>query len=129
MTNRYGKLFSIFLFALLQCIAPLVHAHPAAEPHGFSGNHAHSGVELYCLDSEKSQCPEARVEALDWRAVGTTSAGPKKAPAPDLAIHFFAASLGLSRLHADFTTATLPGFRIARSPFVSPPAHAPPYAL
>ena len=130
MTNRYGKLFAIFLFALLQCFAPLVHAHPAAEPHGFSGNHGHSVVELYCLDSEESQCPEARVEALDWRAVGTTLVFPKKvSPHSDSAIPSVVISVMQSQARFQFITAPLSDSNIARLPYISPPSHAPPHAL
>jgi len=130
MTNQYGKLFAIFLFALLQCFAPLVHAHPAAEQHSFSGSHGHSVVELYCLDSEKSQCPEARVEVLDWQAVGTALASSKKLPPrPALASLSSVIWPGQSLAHSNIASAPLPNISIPPFPHVSPPAHAPPVIL
>lgn len=55
MTRRRGR-FVVFLFALLQCVAPLLHAHVHAEGHG--------GVHLPGL----SYAP-VHAHAIDWAQV------------------------------------------------------------
>ena len=126
MASHYSKLSAIFLFALLQCFAPLLHAHYDVETHGLSGVHQHEAVELYCLDTEKAPCPEAKVEALDTQAVTTALAFPKKFPPPPDPADFW---LWQSQARVSFVAIPLAGINIPRSPFVSPLAHAPPRIL
>ncbi|MEO6696858.1 MAG: hypothetical protein ABIN45_02530 [Gammaproteobacteria bacterium] len=128
MASHYSKLSAIFLFALLQCFAPLLHAHYDAETHGLSGDHQHDVVELYCLDG--SACPEAKVEALDSPAITTALAFPKKFPPPlDPVILASKFSLWQSQARVGFVAIPLSSINIPRLPFVSPLAHAPPRIL
>lgn len=128
MINQYGKFFAIFLFALLQCVAPLLHAHPASGIDDTVGIHSHDVVELHCWSGETSPCPQAEVEALDWQAVGTALASSKKAaPSPELANSSSLISLSQRRASVQFFIAPLPNISIPRFPHASPPAHAPPH--
>ena len=128
MASHYSKLSAICLFAVLQCFAPLLHAHFDTRAHDLSDVHQHDVVELYCLDT--SPCPEAKVEALDSPAITTALAFPKKfSPPPDPAILPAKFSPWQLQARASFVTTPLPSVNIPRSPFVFPLAHAPPCIL
>ncbi len=120
MTGYSRKLLAIFLFALLQCFAPLLHAHYDTEAHGLAGAHQHDVVELYCLDG--SACPEAKVEALDTQAIAVF---PKKLSDP---AESGMLPSGFSSRQAQACPAAIPpsSGNIPRLPFASPLAHAPP---
>ncbi len=128
MVNHYSRLSTILLFALLQCFSPLLHAHFDAESHGLSGVHQHDAVELYCLDGEKTYCPDAKVQALDTQGVATTLAFPKKpSNAADSGTLAFRPSPGQTQ--AGLVAHPPSSTPIPRWHFASPPAHAPPYLL
>lgn len=130
MASHYSKLSAVFLFALLQCFSPLLHAHFDTETHGLTGIHSHDMVELYCLDTERSYCSEARVEVLDVQAVMTAPAFPKQfSPPPDPAILPAKFSPWQLQARASFVTTPLPSVNVPRWHFASPPTHAPPYLL
>jgi hypothetical protein len=128
VASHYSKLSAIFLFAVLQCFAPLLHAHFDTKTHDLSGVHQHDVVELYCLDT--SPCPEAKVEALDSPAITIAPAFPKKfPPQPDPAILASRVSLWPSQAHGSFVAIPPSSGNIPRLPFASPLAHAPPSTL
>jgi hypothetical protein len=123
MAIRYRRLYAVFLVALLQCFAPLLHAHFDAEPHAASGVHQHDVVELYCLDG--SPCPEAAVEALDTQGAATTRVSLKEfSDSSDPGI----LPCGLTSQQAQTRPFAVPppGVTAARPSFLLPPAHAPP---
>jgi hypothetical protein len=124
MASYYSKLSAICLFAVLQCFAPLLHAHFDPQPHGSSGDHQHDVVELYCLDT--SPCPEAKVEALDTQAITAAQALSKKlsdsAESGILSIRFLS---GLTQ--ARLVVISPPGIAVPRWHFALPHAHAPPH--
>lgn len=129
MASHYSKLSAICLFAVLQCFAPLLHAHFDTKTHGSSDVHQHDVVELYCLDT--SPCPEAKVESLNSPAITTTAlVFPKKfSPPPDPAILPGNFSPKQSQTRISVVAIPLPGINIPRLPFISPLAHAPPVIL
>ena len=126
MASHYSKLSAIFLFAVLQCFAPLLHAHFDTKTHGSSGVHQHDVVELYCLDT--SPCPEAKVEALDTQAITATQALSKKlsdsAESGILPSRFMP-----GQTQTRLVVISPPGTAVPRWHFALPHAHAPPYIL
>ncbi|MBI3343426.1 MAG: hypothetical protein HY028_00875 [Gammaproteobacteria bacterium] len=126
MASYYSRLFAVFLFALLQCFAPLLHAHFDAKTHDLSGVHQHDVVELYCLDT--SPCPEAKVEALDTQAVTAALTLSKKlSGSADPGLPPFRFSSGQTQ--ACLAAISPPSIAVPRWHFALPPAHAPPYIL
>lgn len=124
----YSKLSTLFLFALLQCFSPLLHAHVDAESHGLSGVHQHEAVELYCLDSEQTHCPGAQVLTLDTQGVTTTLTFPKK-PSSVIDVDVLAFNLSSAQAQTRLAAAPQASTAIPRWHFASPPTHAPPYLL
>ena len=129
MASYYSKLSAICLFTVLQCFAPLLHAHFDTKTHGSSDVHQHDVVELYCLDT--SPCPEAKVEALNSPAITTTAlVFPKKfSPPPDPAILHAKFSPWQLQARASFVATPPPSVNVPRLPFVFPLTHAPPCIL
>ncbi|MCL4316149.1 MAG: hypothetical protein M1527_04745, partial [Gammaproteobacteria bacterium] len=126
MASHYSRLSAALLFALLQCFAPLLHAHFDAKTHDLSGVHQHDVVEPYCLDT--SPCPDAKVEALDTQAVTITPAFPKKpSDSADPGILPFRFSSGQTQAY--LAAIPPPSIAVPRWHFALPPAHAPPYIL
>ena len=124
MVSYYSKLSAICLFAVLQCFAPLLHAHFDIQPHDSSGDHQHDVVELYCLDT--SPCPEAKVEALDTQAITVAQPLSKKLSYSAESLPFrFLPGLTQARL----VIISPPDIAVPRWHFASPPAHAPPHTL
>ncbi len=126
MASHYSKLSAICVFAVLQCFAPLLHAHFDTKTHGLSGVHQHDVVEFYCLDT--SPCPEAKVEALDSPAVTAALTLSKKlSDSADSGLSPFRFSSGQTQ--ACLAAIPPPSSAVLRWHFTLPPAHAPPYIL
>jgi len=124
MASHSNRLFAALLFTLLQCFAPLLHAHFDAGTHDLSGVHQHDVVELYCLDT--SPCPEAEVELPEAQAVAATSPLSKKvSDSSDPGM--VASMLASARTQARPAAIPPPGIAAPRRHFASPPAHAPPH--
>lgn len=130
MHYDYGKLSAILLFALLQCFSPFLHAHFDHEHHDHAVVYSHGVITAQPLDTEGSHHLEIRVEALDWRALSPSLAFQNKVPSPpNLALSSFIASLWKLQALPDFFNSPLPNFAIWRTPFISPPSHAPPHSF
>lgn len=126
VTAQFKKILAILLLAFLQCVAPLLHAHPDSVGSGTQGVHAHvfhEPIELYYLSSERESCPELRISALDTPILVT----------PD---EFFSSLNGAAPLSGfappqrerrlTIRVAALPGLYVTPISFITPLAHAPP---
>ena len=126
MASYYSKLSAICLFALLQCFAPLLHAHFDTQPHDSSGDHQHDAVELYCLDT--APCPEAKIEALDTQAITATQALSKKL-SDSTESGILPSRFMPGQTQPRLVAISPPGAAVPRWHFALPHAHAPPYIL
>lgn len=127
MTRYYSKLLAICVFAVLQCFAPLLHAHFDTTAHDLSGVHQHEAVELYCLDGEKSHCPEARIELGTQAVTATLALSKKLSDSADSGLPPFSFSPGQTQVC--LAASSPPSLAVPRWHFALPPAHAPPYIL
>lgn len=129
VTAKFKKILAILLLAFLQCVAPLLHAHPDSVGSGKQGVHAHvfhESIELYCLSSERESCSELRIAALDTPILVTSD-------------EFFPSLNGAAPLSGfvipqggrrpAILAAILPSLPITSSPYTAPLVHAPPTCL
>ncbi|MFZ5590140.1 MAG: hypothetical protein ACOY4M_11005 [Pseudomonadota bacterium] len=126
VTAKFKKIPAILLLAFLQCVAPLLHAHPDSVDSGAQGVHAHvfhEPIELYCLSSERESCPELRISALDTPSlVASDEFFPSlngAAPLPGFALP--------QRERRLTSAAALPGLYVTSASFITPLSHAPPF--
>ncbi|MEO7558117.1 MAG: hypothetical protein ABIT92_03285 [Gammaproteobacteria bacterium] len=126
MIAKFKKIPPILLLVFLQCLVPLLHAHPDIGAGGKQGVHAHilhEPIELYCLSSEREPCPELRIAALDTPIlVASNELFPLlNGVAPPSG---FVLPQGERRL--TLSAAAVPDIHTIRFPFIAPLAHAPP---
>ncbi len=69
MLSRLKNIYLIVLLAMLQCFAPLLHAHTMGMSH-VSGVHAHFDHDMLDLGAAEAGKPEVKITKSEFPAIG-----------------------------------------------------------